>query len=176
MYIYVCRALDMENFSCSKILIWHSIPLGCGYSKESSHWDDSFEYPQHRIWLSIVGKRPVHSLIYFSVYVKMSLNKIPSIELRVKNNMVKEEISHFDQFYLLYQCFQKISDVDASRCAYKLESVGSFTNWQWMILVKDGRARLLLRNWKISELDNRWIILKPFHMKFILLIVISNFT
>ena len=40
--------------------------LCCGYSKESSQSDDSFENTQHRIVLSnkrtIVGKRPVHFL------------------------------------------------------------------------------------------------------------------
>ena len=55
-YIWVVsdRALDYKRFSCSKTLTWPLKPLFdlrnlCwGYSKESSQWDDSFEYPQHR--------------------------------------------------------------------------------------------------------------------------------
>ena len=40
--------------------LFDSLTLYCGYSKESSQWDDSFEYPQHRVCFNnkreIVGK------------------------------------------------------------------------------------------------------------------------
>ena len=65
------KALDLGHFSCSKILSWHSNPMLWVLKRIvslSSQWDDSFEYPQHRIWLShkinIVGKRPVHSILF----------------------------------------------------------------------------------------------------------------
>ena len=49
-------------FLVLKFLIYPLI-LCCGYSKESSQWDDSFEYPQHKVWLDnkkdIVVKRAV---------------------------------------------------------------------------------------------------------------------
>ena len=44
--------------------VFYPLTLCCGYSKESSRWDDSFEYPQHRVSLDnkrdIVGQRAVN--------------------------------------------------------------------------------------------------------------------
>ena len=50
--IYLVGALDKGRSSCSKILIWSLNPYVVGYSKESSHWGDTFEYPQPSVWLS----------------------------------------------------------------------------------------------------------------------------
>ena len=41
--------------------LFYPLTLCCGYSKELSQWDDSFEYLQHRVWLDnkrdITGER-----------------------------------------------------------------------------------------------------------------------
>ena len=42
------RAIDKGHFACSKSL-FDPLTLCCGYSKESSQRDGSFEYPQHRV-------------------------------------------------------------------------------------------------------------------------------
>ena len=47
-----CRCPDKEEYSAlfttiSLLLLKQT--LCCGYLKESSQWDDSFEYPQHRV-------------------------------------------------------------------------------------------------------------------------------
>ena len=41
------RAVDNELYACSKILSLSSNPIL--YSKDLSHSDDSFEYPQHKV-------------------------------------------------------------------------------------------------------------------------------
>ena len=45
-------APDKEEYTALLSTISHSLStqtLWCGYTKESSQWDDSFEYPQHRV-------------------------------------------------------------------------------------------------------------------------------
>ena len=50
---YACTGLDKQNISALKLNIF--LPISCnicfGCSKEPSHWDGSFEYPQHMFWL-----------------------------------------------------------------------------------------------------------------------------
>ena len=45
--------LNIQNFSGKIAIIFLSISLNMcfGCSKEPSHQDDSFEYPQHMFWL-----------------------------------------------------------------------------------------------------------------------------
>ena len=42
-----------QNFKSKTMTInWLlSLNICCGYSKEPSHWDGSFEYPQHKFWM-----------------------------------------------------------------------------------------------------------------------------
>ena len=53
IWFIIYKITGLENFE-RKIVniflpIWLNICLGC--SKEPSHWDGSFEYPQHMFWL-----------------------------------------------------------------------------------------------------------------------------
>ena len=55
------KGIDKREWTGLLPQIFHSLQiqfLCCGYSKESSHWDDSFEYSQHRVWMSIKDIRP----------------------------------------------------------------------------------------------------------------------
>ena len=54
-----------KSISHHQILFWPLKPMLWRYSKESSQWDDSSEYPKHRFERTHMGdmngKRPVHS-------------------------------------------------------------------------------------------------------------------
>ena len=44
-------SLDKQNFKIVNIFLLISFNICFGCSKESSHWDGAFEYPQHMFWL-----------------------------------------------------------------------------------------------------------------------------
>ena len=77
-----------------------NITLWCGYSKESSHWDDSFEYTHHRVWLDnkrdIVEKRAVYS--FLSGHTPQYFNKLSAakeVQMRLhKGELELVSISH----------------------------------------------------------------------------------
>ena len=70
--IICVRDLDKQNFECKIINIFLPISFNIcfGCSKEPSHWDGSFEYPQHMFWLRNKKiKFLVRTLMFTTLYL-----------------------------------------------------------------------------------------------------------
>ena len=71
-----------KHFQRKMLIIVLSISLNMcfGYAKEPSHWDGSFEYPQHMFWVRNKKKNHLGTLIWGPGASRQQLQTVPSFK------------------------------------------------------------------------------------------------
>ena len=72
---------DEQNFERKIVNVFLSISYNISFwcAKEPSHWDSSFEYPQHMFWFR--NKKIIFDLIYTLIFMELSLSIVLTMSL-----------------------------------------------------------------------------------------------
>ena len=130
-----------------------SINMCFGCSKEPSHWDGSFEYPQHMFWMrNKENNFPIHTLIWRPGFINRCFWTMPRTEMPTLDVALQEYERHFSRFWghdpechIFHHKARIFLLVDLREFFFRFRVGGTKKNkikklWKWPV------------NWSFSEL------------------------